>query len=137
MYWYIDLRQFKLGQRSGIGMWCKSLKCIVLILLILIFPRIPIRVKKVSIAAKDAFDDEIDGILWEFIGQWDPEDHRHNIGRFKSTMTNILRLFAGIDSRKLNKLMFRIRKRMESIRRVLGEENHLKYVHSTKRKTEV
>ena len=117
-----------------IGMWSKY---IVLVFLILIFPRLPTKVKKASIAEKDISDDDIDEILWEFIGQCDPLDHIHTIPRFKSTMTRILQLFASVDARKVGGLMFRIRNRMESISNALREEEHLKHVHSTKMATKV
>ena len=112
--------------------WCKSV-VFTLLLLILIFPRYPVEVKRASIAAeKDISDEHIDEILWEFLKKWEPEDHI--IEQFKSTMMDILRLFAGIDSRKLGELMFRIRIRLASITRLLREQKHPKHVHNTFKK---
>ena len=116
--------------------WWPFSRWVVLVLLILIAFRLPNKVKRASITGKDTSDDEIDEILWEFFGKWDPEDHRHNIGRFKSTMTAVLRLFAGIDSRKLSQTLFRIRRRLENISRALKEERDFN-VNSTELKTEI
>ena len=114
--------------------WCSFIVFTVL-LLILIFPRYHVKVKRATIAEKDISDDDIDAILWEFIGKWDVENG-HSIGQFKSTMTAVLRLFAGIDSRKLSQTLFRIRRRLENISRALKEERDFN-VNSTELKTEI
>ena len=115
-------------------MWSK---CIVLILLILIWRRLPVDDTNVKMTGKhpSGSDENIDEILWEFMGKWEAKEHA--ISHFKTTMTDILRLFAGIDARKLGEMLFRIRIRLESITRVLREEKHSELARRTKKKTEI
>ena len=128
------------------GWWSKGAS---LVLLILIFSRLSFKVERATVAVKDVSDDGIDKILRDFIEQWDSDQHA--IGQYNSTMTDwkvglgiyqmafqsmsttdIIRLFVGIDSRKLGELVFRFQKRLEIVTRSMTEEKHSTHVHNAK-----
>ena len=69
------------------------------------------------IIEEDVSDEHIDDILLGFFEQWEAKNP--DIGKFESVMTDIGRLFSGIDSVNL---LFRFRERLQRLTTSLRED---------------
>lgn len=117
--------------------WMPPCKYYVMFLLFIwISSRLPLKVKKATIANNGVSDDEIDEILWVFIGQLDEAyGNGHDTEQFRTTMMAILRIFANIEPGKLSKMLFRFRTRFMFLIRSFGEETRWEFVNITTDKT--